>query len=64
MATTKIILTQDLRGIGKKGDIVCVPSGHAWFLISQGKAQTATGSVKKQFESERKRKELKKKQIK
>jgi large subunit ribosomal protein L9 len=54
----KVILLQDNKKLGKKGDIVTVSDGFAFNnLIPQGIAQTATEQVVAQIEREKKKKE-------
>ncbi len=47
----KIILTQDVKGKGKKGDIVDIPAGHANYLIKSSQAVLATLDNIKQLEN-------------
>ncbi len=48
--TMKIILTKDVKGKGKEGDIIDIPSGHANFLIRSEQAILATVDNIKQLE--------------
>ena len=48
--TMKIILTKDVKGKGKEGDIIDIPSGHANFLIRSEQAVMATVDNIKQLE--------------
>ncbi len=61
----KIILLQDVEGLGKRGEIVNVKDGYARnYLIPKGFAEEATESVLKEFEEMeklRKRREEKRK---
>lgn len=44
MATTKVILTEDIETLGRVGDVVSVKAGYGRnYLIPQGKALPATG---------------------
>lgn len=51
--TMKIILTTDIKGKGKKGDIIDIPSGHANFLVRSNQAILATSENIKQLEKEK-----------
>jgi len=48
--TMKVILTKDVKGKGKEGDIIDIPSGHANFLIRSDQAIMATVDNIKQLE--------------
>ncbi|HQC74473.1 MAG TPA: 50S ribosomal protein L9, partial [Bacilli bacterium] len=48
--TMKIILTKDVKGKGKEGDIIDIPAGHANFLIRSEQAIMATVDNIKQLE--------------
>ena len=50
IGTMKIILTSDVKGKGKKGDIIDIPAGHANFLIKSKQAILATVDNIKQLE--------------
>ncbi|GAB3046250.1 50S ribosomal protein L9 [Sediminivirga luteola] len=55
MATTKIILTQEVDGLGADGDIVEVKAGYARnLLIPRGWATRWTPGAQKQIETQRK----------
>lgn len=62
----KVILLEDVRKVGKKGEIVNVSDGYGQnFLIKNGKALMATETGKKivaQQEEEKKQEDLKKKE--
>lgn len=51
--TMKIILTTDLKGKGKKGEIIDIPAGHANFLLRSNQAILATAENIKQLEKDR-----------
>jgi ribosomal protein L9 len=50
IASMKIILTKDVKGKGKTGEIIEIPSGHANFLIRSSQAILATPDNIKQLE--------------
>lgn len=49
----KIILTTDLKGKGRKGEIIDIPAGHANFLLRSNQAILATAENIKQLEKDR-----------
>ncbi len=52
----KVILTDDIKGLGQRGDVVNVPPGYARnFLLPKALAYTATPGNLKRLEQERKR---------
>lgn len=52
----KVILNEDIKGFGKKGDIKDVSEGHARnFLLPKGKASLATKEAVSRSEAERKK---------
>ncbi|NLD26047.1 MAG: 50S ribosomal protein L9 [Acholeplasmataceae bacterium] len=51
LSTMKIILTKDVKGKGKEGDIIDIPAGHANFLIRSNQAILATVDNIKQLEN-------------
>lgn len=53
MTTMKIILTKDVKGKGKAGDIIDIPAGHANFLIRTDQAVLATVDNIKQLEKKK-----------
>lgn len=53
MGTMKIILTKDIKGKGKKGDVIDIPAGHANFLLRSNQAILATADNIKQLEKEK-----------
>jgi large subunit ribosomal protein L9 len=55
----KVILREDIDGVGRRGDIVDVADGHARnFLLPKGKAITASSGALAQAESMRKARDL------
>ncbi len=60
----KIILTKDVKGKGKKGDIVDIPAGHANYLIKSDQAMLATpDNIKMAEDKNAKEKELAEKHL-
>lgn len=58
MAKTKVILTEDVKGQGKKGEIVSVSEGYAAnFLLKQNKGIIATPEEIKKLEKKKEKKE-------
>lgn len=53
MTTMKIILTKDVKGKGKTGDIIDIPAGHANFLVRTNQAILATVDNIKQLEKKK-----------
>jgi large subunit ribosomal protein L9 len=54
MALVKVILREDVQGLGHAGDLVSVKPGYARnFLISKGKASVASESKVKELEHQR-----------
>lgn len=53
MTTMKIILTKEVKGKGKAGDIIDIPAGHANFLIRTNQAVLATVDNIKQLEKKK-----------
>lgn len=53
MTTMKIILTKDVKGKGKAGDIIDIPAGHANFLIRTDQAVLATVDNIKQLKKKK-----------
>lgn len=53
LSTMKIILTKDVKGKGKEGDIIDIPSGHANFLVRSNQAILATVDNIKQLEKKK-----------
>lgn len=53
LSTMKIILTKDVKGKGKEGEIIEIPSGHANFLIRSNQAILATVDNIKQLEKKK-----------
>lgn len=50
----RIILLQDIRGVGKKNDVKDVADGYARnFLVAAGKARAATAGVLREIEAKR-----------
>lgn len=49
----KIILTKEVKGKGKEGEIIDIPAGHANYLIRNGQAILATVDNIKQLETEK-----------
>ena len=49
----KVILTQDVKGKGKKGNIIDVANGYANFLIQKGQAEPANEANLKKYEEEK-----------
>lgn len=56
--TMKIILTADVKGKGKKGEMIEIPSGHANFLIRNNQAILATVDNIKKLETEKQQEKL------
>lgn len=55
----KVILREDIDGVGRRGDIVDVADGHARnFLLPKGKAISASAGAVQQAESMRKARDL------
>ncbi len=56
MSDTKVILTEEVRGLGNRGDIVSVSAGYARnFLLPKSLALAATPGNVKRLEQQRKR---------
>lgn len=53
-----IILLKDVKGYGKKGDIVTVKSGYANFLITSGSAVVANSTNTTKLEKDNEKKQL------
>jgi ribosomal protein L9 len=53
MSVMKIILTKDVKGKGKQGDIIDIPAGHANFLLRSDQAILATVDNIKQLENKK-----------
>lgn len=54
----RVILLEDIKGQGKKGDVVTVSDGYARnFLLKQAKAQPATGNAVSALQAQQKRKQ-------
>lgn len=58
LSTMKIILTKDVKGKGKTGEIIDIPSGHANFLVRSSQAVLATIDNIKQLEKQQEEKKL------
>lgn len=58
LSTMKIILTKDVKGKGKAGEIIDIPSGHANFLVRSSQAVLATIDNIKQLEKQQEEKKL------
>ncbi|HOJ46869.1 MAG TPA: 50S ribosomal protein L9, partial [Bacillota bacterium] len=59
----EVVLTQDVKSLGKKGDIVKVNEGYARnFLIPKGLAVVATEGVKTQIKQQKKAEEKREEQ--
>lgn len=54
----KIILIKDVKGKGKTGEIIDIPSGHANFLVRSSQAVLATIDNIKQLEKQQEEKKL------
>ena len=54
MSDVKVILTDEVRGLGNRGEVVSVAAGYARnFLIPSGRARRATEAAKAEFEARR-----------
>lgn len=58
LTTMKIILTKDVKGKGKAGDIIDIPAGHANFLVRSSQAILATPENIKQLEKQQEEKRV------
>lgn len=58
LSTMKIILIKDVKGKGKTGEIIDIPSGHANFLVRSSQAVLATIDNIKQLEKQQEEKKL------
>lgn len=58
LLTMKIILTKDVKGKGKAGDIIEIPAGHANYLIKSNQAILATVDNIKQLEKQQEEKRI------
>ena len=58
LSTMKIILTKDVKGKGKAGEIIDIPAGHANFLVRSSQAVLATIDNIKQLEKQQEEKKL------